>query len=485
MKIGRMLSLSWYGGEGARDLVAKQVAAIHNQVDEGIWLCVDSVGGSPTPSTQMVELNTENCEELELTRLFYEECLIPLFHHLRKAFSFNHHHYSAYRKWNKGLAEGLHSLYQDGDVLWVHDAHWIPLARYLKALRPNMPIGISLPSSFCGAEVLDTLPVAEELLDDLFYFDLVAFAREADIHNLSDAMINLKGAVMLADKRLKKDSQILKVGAYHPVSYVKQLDLPYDSPVPQYFSMSSGDKLVLTMDAPSWFSNRTNRNQGYELFLKDNPTLAKDLVFGSLVMPFAIHEDHSRSTIRRWKNELNELNDHWRSYSRKPFRLDNAEKLNVTNEQMFREAKVFMDLSLGCYQSVTHSDFWWAQNPEDPGVLIVSKLTLDGNGLSGAIVVHPLDVVGVANAVKEALLMPLSERKLRYEQLGAKFKMLTPERRKSKFTFDVIEQARKNRLQSGLGKPMGSIVKNIEGNDLGTAAKVDSPWLEPAKTVTH
>lgn len=447
MKIGRMLSLSWYGGVDTKDGVAKQVAGIHSQVDDGLWLCVEREGGSPSARTQLVGLNMDQCEELELSLLFFEECLLPLFHQLRKAFSFNYHHYSAYRKWNKGLAEGLASLYRDGDVLWLHDAHWIPLARYLKELQPNLPIGISFPSSFAGAEVLQTLPVAEELLDDLFYFDLVTFSREADIKNISEAMIDLKGAITLADKRLKKDNQILKVDAYPPASFADS-EVLGRLPEIDCFGMSPGDKLVLTVDTPAWFTNRTNRNQAYELFLKDNPAVAKNIVFGSLVTPFAINEERVRSTIRRWRTDLEELNDHWRSFSRKPFRMAQCQKMEGEIESLYRSAKVFVDLSLGCYSSCNHSDYWWSQDPEDPAVLIVSTLALDGNTLPGALVVHPLDVVGVSQAVREALLMPLSERKLRHEQLGMSFKMLSPERRKAKFTLDVMEQARKNRLQN-------------------------------------
>ncbi|WP_284383631.1 trehalose-6-phosphate synthase [Litoribrevibacter albus] len=442
-----MLSLSWYGGVDTKDIVAKQVASIHQQVENGVWLCVAREGGSPNKSTQLIGLNIDQCDELGLSLRFYEECLIPLFHHLRRGFSFNYHHYSAYRKWNKGLAEGLASLYRDGDVLWLHDAHWIPLARYLKELQPNLPIGLSLSSSFCGTEVLKTLPVAEELLDDLFYFDLVTFSREADIQNISNAMMDLKGAVTLADKRLKKDNQILKVAAYPPVSFVDRDSLEGQTPE-DCFGMSSGDKLVLTVDVPSWFSNRTNRNQAYELFLRDNPALAKDMVFGSLVTPFAINEERVKSIVHQWKGDLDDLNDHWRSYSRKPFRLAISQKWSTSPELLFRSARVFVDLSLGCYTSCHHSDFWWAQDPEDPAVLVVSSLALDGNDLPGALVVHPLDVVGVANAVKQALLMPLSERKFRFEQLGNTFKMLSPERRRAKFTFDVVEQAKKNRLQN-------------------------------------
>lgn len=460
MKIGRMLSLSWYGGADSREMVAKQVAGIHSHVEDGVWLCVEREGGSPNPATQLIGLNMDQCEELELSQLFFEECLLPLFHHLRKGFSFNYRHYAAYRKWNKGLAEGLASLYREGDVLWLHDAHWIPLARYLKELQPNLPIGISFPTSFCSTEVFKTLPVAEELLDDLFYFDLVTFSREADIHNLVDAMINLRGAITLADKRLKKDNQILKAAAYAPMAFVDRDALGYRHGE-DCFGMSPGDKLVLSIDVPAWFSNLANRCQGYELFLKDNPALAKDIVFGSLVTPFAINEERVRSATRRWKCDLDELNDHWRSYSRKPFRMAFSQKLNCPPELLFRSARVFVDLSFGCYSACNHSDFWWAQNPEDPAVLVVSSLALDGNDLPGAIVVHPLDILGIADAVKQALLMPLSERKLRFEQLGNTFRTASPERRRAKFVLDVVEQARKNRQLSRVPKVKQEPLKSV------------------------
>ena len=442
MKIGRMISLSWFGGTGSQDVIAKQVSGLHQKTD-GLWLCVERDGGSPNPGTQLIALNLDQRDDLQLSQLFYEECLTPLFHHLRKGFSFNQHHYQAYRRWNKGLAEALSALYREGDVLWLHDAHWIPVARYLKQIQPNLPIGISFSSSFCGSEVFDTLPVAKEVLEDLLYFDLINFARDSDIQSFTCSMTTIMGAVTLADKRLKKGNQIIKVAAYPSVTAIDEALLKTSVDLP--FGMASSDKLILSVDIPSWFSNRTNRNQAYELFLNDNSSLAKDIVFGSMITPFSISADRIRNLLKRWQSDLADLNEQWRSYSRKPFRMAQCKDTNVYVPSLYRQAKVFIDLSLGCYASGNLNEFWSAQDIEDPGVLIVSKLAIDGNDLKGAIVVHPLDVVGVSQAIKQALLMPLSERKLRYDQLGMKFRSLSPERLKAKFTFDVVDQSRKNR----------------------------------------
>lgn len=450
MKIGRMISLSWFGGSESKDVVARQVAEMHQQVD-GVWLCVECEGNAPAEQTQMVELKIDQREELELSQLFYEECLTPLFHHLRKGFSFNQHHYFAYRRWNKALAEALAALYKEGDILWLHDAHWIPLARYIRELQPSMPIAITFNTPFPGAEVLKTLPVANEIIEDLFHFDLVGFSRSTDLAGFNESASDIVGALTLADKRLKMNSQMLKAAVYPAVVAEQNRCSESESQrqVNTAFQMFSGDKLVASLDTPCWFSNFSNRNQAYEVFLKENATLAKDVVFGSAITPYAVEAAHVKSTVHRWKSSLSELNDHWKSYSRRPFRAVNLYGQSFTDQlevpALLRHSKVFLDMSMSCYGLSNHADFWTHQNPQDPGVLIVSSLAIDGNDLEGALVVHPLDIVGIARAVKEALLMPLSERKVRYEKLGAVYRGLSAERRRTKFTFDLMEQSRKNR----------------------------------------
>jgi trehalose 6-phosphate synthase len=58
-----------------------------------------------------------------------------------------------------------------------------------------------------------------------------------------------------------------------------------------------------------------------------------------------------------------------------------------------------------------------AQNPEDPGVLVLSKFAGAAEELTDALIVNPYDVDEMAQAVHQALTMPLEERLHRHASL--------------------------------------------------------------------
>jgi trehalose 6-phosphate synthase len=55
-----------------------------------------------------------------------------------------------------------------------------------------------------------------------------------------------------------------------------------------------------------------------------------------------------------------------------------------------------------------------AQDPENPGVLVLSRFAGAAEGMTEALLVNPLDAVGVAEAMNAALTMPLDERRERH-----------------------------------------------------------------------
>jgi trehalose 6-phosphate synthase len=60
-----------------------------------------------------------------------------------------------------------------------------------------------------------------------------------------------------------------------------------------------------------------------------------------------------------------------------------------------------------------------AQNPEDPGVLILSRFAGAAIEFRRALLVNPYDPESVANAIAQALIMPLEERRERHKALLA------------------------------------------------------------------
>ena len=60
-----------------------------------------------------------------------------------------------------------------------------------------------------------------------------------------------------------------------------------------------------------------------------------------------------------------------------------------------------------------------AQNPDDPGVLVLSRFAGAAEQLKDALLVNPYDTEGMADAMYRALNMPLEERQHRHRALLA------------------------------------------------------------------
>jgi trehalose 6-phosphate synthase len=62
-------------------------------------------------------------------------------------------------------------------------------------------------------------------------------------------------------------------------------------------------------------------------------------------------------------------------------------------------------------------EFVAAQDPEDPGSLILSSLAGAAEELDAAVIVNPYDAEGVAEAIQRGANMPLGERQERYKSM--------------------------------------------------------------------
>jgi trehalose-6-phosphate synthase len=65
-----------------------------------------------------------------------------------------------------------------------------------------------------------------------------------------------------------------------------------------------------------------------------------------------------------------------------------------------------------------YEEFVAAQDPADPGVLVLSSFAGAAEQLDEALLVNPHDIQGMAAALHQALTMPLEERRSRHNALA-------------------------------------------------------------------
>jgi trehalose 6-phosphate synthase len=66
-----------------------------------------------------------------------------------------------------------------------------------------------------------------------------------------------------------------------------------------------------------------------------------------------------------------------------------------------------------------------AQDPEDPGVLVLSRFAGAAHELDAALLVNPLDPDDIAEAMDVALMMPVDERLARWRTMEAALRKTT------------------------------------------------------------
>ena len=89
---------------------------------------------------------------------------------------------------------------------------------------------------------------------------------------------------------------------------------------------------------------------------------------------------------------------------------------------LYRTAQVGLVTPLQDGMNLVAKEYVAAQNPVDPGVLVLSKFAGAANELDTALLVNPHDIDGMARAIATALSMPLTERRMRWEAMMAKLR---------------------------------------------------------------
>jgi trehalose 6-phosphate synthase len=89
---------------------------------------------------------------------------------------------------------------------------------------------------------------------------------------------------------------------------------------------------------------------------------------------------------------------------------------------IYRTAQVGVVTPLHDGMNLVAKEYVAAQNPADPGVLVLSKFAGAANELDTALLVNPHDVDGMARTIAVALSMPLLERRMRWEAMMTKLR---------------------------------------------------------------
>jgi len=161
---------------------------------DGIWFGwsgkVTEDRAAPRPTVverqrrTFVTLDLSNVDFQEYYNGFANRVLWPILHYRVDLAEFTSVELAGYLRVNALFANALSPFLLPDDVIWVHDYHLLPLAKELRALGHENPIGFFLHIPCPPPDMLMVLPQHAETVGALTHYDLVGLQTEADADNL-------------------------------------------------------------------------------------------------------------------------------------------------------------------------------------------------------------------------------------------------------------------------------------------------------------
>jgi trehalose 6-phosphate synthase len=371
-------------------------------------------------TTAVVDL--EEADRDEYYNGYANKTLWPLFHYRTDLAAYDRVYGEGYSRVNKRFAATLAPLIKPDDVIWVHDYHLIPLGRELRALGVKNRIGFFLHVPWPARQVFTTLPGHKKLAEAMFDYDLVGFQTAEYLQAFEEYALFEAGGSQPGTDRLRAFGRTIKVGAF-----------PIGIDAPEFARMLRGvtarrmrdlmsaatvfRNLIVGVDRLDYSKGLEERFMGFERYLADNPDMRREVLMLQIA-PVSRESVEAYQEIRGRLDALSgRINGEYADIDWAPFRYVNRNYRRDELAGIYRAARAGLVTPLRDGMNLVAKEFVAAQDPADPGVLILSRFAGAAGQMHEALLVNPNSPEEIADALKRALSMDKVERIRRWSAL--------------------------------------------------------------------
>lgn len=356
---------------------------------------------------------------------YSNKVLWPVFHYLLDFIQYDADDFEGYKRVNSFFARKLATLIEPDDLIWVHDYHLIPLAAELRRAGIRNRIGFFLHVPFPSYQAFRSAPGHELLLRSLCAYDVIGVHTPGDLAAFETCIREpIVGGEFVSRNRIKVDGGELTADVFPigiDVDEIQQMAIEAQDD-PQVISMAkslNGRNLLIGVDRLDYSKGLMQRVRGYERLLEKYPNSQRSVTLMQIAPP-------TRTGVRAYEEIRHELeqasgriNGRFAESDWVPIRYLNKGVARKPLMGFFRHATVCLVTPVRDGMNLVAKEFIAAQDPEDPGVLVLSSLAGAAWELSDAVIVNPHDRDGVADGIATALNMPLEERRARHARMLA------------------------------------------------------------------
>ncbi len=358
---------------------------------------------------------------------FANGTLWPLCHFRLGLIEYSREQAEAYIAENERFARILMPLLRPDDLIWVHDYHLIPLARALRRLDCQHRIGFFLHIPLPPPRALAILPNHRDLFSSLLDYDLVGFQTEEDADAFRAYCRGALGHLVRPDGTVMGPRRRTTIGAFPiGIDAAAQQRMAADganrNTTRRLVDSLAGRKLIIGVDRLDYSKGLANRFAAFGRLLAKRPQWKSRVTFLQIAAPSRIEIGRYREARRDLERLAGKINGRYAEFDWQPIRYLNRGYRPSALAGFFRVANVGLVTPLRDGMNLVAKEYVASQNPNDPGVLVLSPFAGAAAELDRALIANPFDIDSVADALHDALVMSMEERRERWSTLHATIK---------------------------------------------------------------
>jgi len=347
--------------------------------------------------------------------------LWPLFHYRIDLAEYERGFADGYHRANLRFAETVFPLIEPDDMVWVQDYHMIPLGAELRRRRCANRIGFFLHIPWPPRRLLSTLPEAHALVETMFAYDVIGFHTQEWLDSFCEFAAAEMGATIEGDTMLAGGRRIRLLA--DPIGIdAKEFIALAGSPRArlthrQMIDSAVGRNMIVGVDRLDYSKGLEERFLGYERFLSEHPEERKELFLLQIAPPSRGSVESYQRIRTTLEGLAGRINGAHADLDWTPIRYVNQGYPRDVLAGVYRAAKIGLVTPLRDGMNLVAKEYVAAQDPEDPGVLILSRFAGAAVQLPEAILVNPHSAEEVSDAIFQALRMPRAERIRRWRAM--------------------------------------------------------------------
>lgn len=372
-------------------------------------------------TTATIDLEPQDVEEYY--NGYANSTLWPLFHYRIDLTEYEREFGKGYERVNDRFAESVLPLIQPDDLVWVHDYHFMPLGERLRARGMKNKIGFFLHIPWPPTNLLVSLPYHERLVRSMLSYDLIGFQNQTWL----DSFLHYCWKELQAEVDFESGTVTLDEHSTIAKSYPIGIDYDFFMSKGETEAARKAEKRLATslrgrigmigVDRLDYSKGIPERIDGIGRFFDMQPERVEDLVFIQIAPP-SREDIGSYQMIREMlEQKTGQINGARSEVDLVPIRYVNKGYSQTELFGFYRACKIGLVTPLRDGMNLVAKEYIAAQDPEDPGVLVLSRFAGAAQQMQDALLVNPHSPDDVAHNIAIALDMDLAERKERYEKL--------------------------------------------------------------------